>query len=146
MLIAIHHISLSVSNLDQSIEFYKELGFEVETKRYNVTQDYFRKVIGYPNAIVHTAFLSSPGEVRLELMNYITPKGVQLDLSTPNVGSAHICFIVDNIFLEYGRLKQLGFKFKSQVIPIEQGPNEGGYAVYFLDPDGYTMELLQVPK
>ena len=40
----------------------------------------------------------------------------------------------------------LGVKFKAdQPIAIEAGVNKGGYTIYFLDPDGITLELIQPP-
>lgn len=140
----IHHISLSVSDLDQSIAFYKQLGFENAAVRRNLTSDYFRRIIAYPDGIVHTALLSGPFPVRLELMQYVEPVGARLDLATANIGSTHICFIVEGIHAEVERLKNAGVRFKSDIVAIDAGPNKGAYGVYLLDPDGYTMELLQL--
>ena len=55
--------------------------------------------------------------------------------------------IVDDIHKEFERLKALGVKFKADApVAIEEGVNKGGYTIYFTDPDGITLELLQPPK
>lgn len=142
----IHHISLSVSDLNRSLAFYSGLGFEPEVVRWNVENEYFRKVIGYPNGVVHTALLRGHDQIRLELMQYVIPTGQVLDLATPNIGSTHMCFVVEDMTLAVDALNRRGVKLKSEPVEIDAGPNKNGFAVYFLDPDGYTMELLQVPK
>jgi catechol 2,3-dioxygenase-like lactoylglutathione lyase family enzyme len=54
--------------------------------------------------------------------------------------------MVDDIHTEFKRLKALGVKFKAEEpIAIEAGVNKGGYTIYFTDPDGITLELLQPP-
>ena len=35
--------------------------------------------------------------------------------------------------------------FKSEPVSPTQGPNKGGWAVYFTDPDGITLEMIQRP-
>jgi catechol 2,3-dioxygenase-like lactoylglutathione lyase family enzyme len=41
----------------------------------------------------------------------------------------------------------LGVKFKAdKPVAIEAGVNKGGHTVYFTDPDGITLELLQPPS
>jgi hypothetical protein len=34
-------------------------------------------------------------------------------------------------------------QFKSEPVNPTVGPNKGGWAVYFLDPDGVTLEMIQ---
>lgn len=143
---SMHHVSLSVSDLDKSIEFYSWLGFKPEKIRKGLTADYFRQVIGYPDAVVDNALLQGPDHVRLELMRYVHPKGDRLQLDTPNIGSVHICFVVEDIFALYQQLLERGVRFISEPVAIPSGPNSGGYAVYLRDPDDYTMELVQIPN
>jgi len=143
MFTAMHHISLSVRRLESSIAFYEQFGFRAETIRHGVANDYFRAIVAFPDAVVHTAMLSGPYPVRLELMQYAQPQGATLDLATNNVGSTHICFLTADIHAAVERLKQNGVRFKSDIVYIDAGPSTGAYGVYLLDPDGYTMELLQ---
>jgi len=54
--------------------------------------------------------------------------------------------MVDDIHAEFKRLRGLGVKFKAEKpVAIEAGVNKGGYTMYFTDPDGITLELIQPP-
>jgi hypothetical protein len=45
----------------------------------------------------------------------------------------------------YAELKVKGVQFKSAPQQVPAGPNKGTLAVYFMDPDGIPLELLQTP-
>lgn len=79
-------------------------------------------------------------------MEYVHPRGEDILLDTNRTSIGHWAFIVDDIHAEVNRLKGLGVKFKAEEpIAIEAGVNKGGYTIYFTDPDGVTLELLQPP-
>jgi len=141
------HTSFTVSNLDRSLEFYAgRLGFEVIHVRPNIVNKYFRDIVGFPEGVVRGAFLRIPGtEHCLELFEYVTPRGVSLDVRNNNPGSAHIALLVEDLKLAYEELKAKGVRFRSPPIDLDEGPNVGGVAVYMLDPDGITIELFQPP-
>jgi catechol 2,3-dioxygenase-like lactoylglutathione lyase family enzyme len=102
--------------------------------------DYLRAIIGYPELDMHVVYLAGMN-VQLELMQYVVPKGIDLDKDNKNVGSAHICFETDDVYAGYEALRSRGVRFRSAPVEIQQGPNAGRGAVYFFDPDGYTLEL-----
>lgn len=140
-----NHVSFTVKDIDRSIAFYCDLlGFTLEGIRYHVDTQYIQNIIGYPCAILHVGFVRCPG-LRLEMIQYIRPQGVDLDKSTCNVGSAHICFNVNDIFAIYRELQDRDVIFRSEPVHIDSGPHKGAHAVYMLDPDGYTLELIQPP-
>lgn len=136
----IHHVSLSVSDVDRSVAFYQLLGFTVQSDRRNLCSEYLREVTGYPDAVMDVAFLSGYS-VMLELLHYHVPQGVDLDKANYHTGSAHLCFETSDLQAEYLRLREFGFVFRSPPVAIREGPNAGRGAAYFFDPDGYTMEL-----
>ena len=54
--------------------------------------------------------------------------------------------MVDDIHAEFKWLKGLGVQFRAEKpVAIEVGVNKGGYTIYFTDPDGITLELIQPP-
>ena len=94
-----HHTSFSVLDMQESLAFYRDLlGFEVVNERPAVKDDYFREIVGFPDAVVYAVLLQIPGtEHMLELLEYIHPRGEPQNLSPNNPGSSHIAYIVDDL-------------------------------------------------
>jgi catechol 2,3-dioxygenase-like lactoylglutathione lyase family enzyme len=147
-IIGAEHTSFTVSNLERSLAFYHDLlGFEILHMRPKITNQYFRDIVGFPDGLIKDAFLAIPGtDHRLELFEYVNPRGTPLDVRNNNPGSAHIALLVDDLVPLYEALKAKGVQFRSPPIYLDEGPNIGGWGVYMLDPDGITIELFQAPK
>jgi catechol 2,3-dioxygenase-like lactoylglutathione lyase family enzyme len=141
---AMHHTSLTVSDLDRSLAFYRDV-LELEVvMQQEKDRGYLAKITGYPDAHVRMAHLKPPGgEHRIELFQYLSPSGTRADVQPRNVGAPHICFLVEDIHATYDRLRSAGAQTFSQPIELESGVNKGGFSLYFRDPDGITMELFQ---
>jgi lactoylglutathione lyase len=139
------HTSFTVSNLEQSIAFYVEnLGFELLYVRPEIKNRYFRAIIGWPDAVIKGAMLAIPGTThQLELFEYVHPRGEPADVRTNNPGSAHVSYFVDDLHAFYAVLTAKGVQFRSPPVALDEGPNQGGFALYMLDPDGITIELFQ---
>jgi catechol 2,3-dioxygenase-like lactoylglutathione lyase family enzyme len=108
--------------------------------------------VGIPGAILEVAQFAVPGVPparsthMLELVEYIEPRGRDLgELATNSVGCAHLALMVDDIHERYIRMVAQGVPFRNPPVAITAGANEGGFACYFCDPDGITLELLQPP-
>jgi len=146
-IVGIDHTSYTVASLARSLEFYAGwLGFELLWQR-QIDNDYFRRIVGFPDCVVNAAHLRVPGSNhKLELFEYVTPFGRSTDLRTNNPGSSHLSLLVDDLPAVYGSLLSKGGHFKSPPVLIDGGVNRGGYAVYLLDPDGITVELFQPPS
>ncbi|MFN8457749.1 MAG: VOC family protein [Anaerolineae bacterium] len=160
MLRNVDHIAFAVSNLDRSLEFYRDLlGLEFILRRI-WNEEYVRQMVGYPDASLDIALLKLPGEqgsplsaegllkpgqgdLMLELIEYQQPKGdaLQSHLNTP--GNAHLCFMVDDLQAIYQRLRQAAVEFVSEPVAVAAGPNKGRQAVYLRDPDGIVIQLMQ---
>ncbi len=144
MIINVNHTSFTVSDLDRSISFYRNLlGLELISLTGR-DPAFSEKVTGIPGANLKIAYLQAPGH-RLELIQYLSPSREKLDCRTNNIGSAHLAFNVDNLPALYADLKAKGVQFKSEPLEVPAGPNKGTMAVYFTDPDGITLEFLQAP-
>jgi lactoylglutathione lyase len=143
----VDHTSYTVSNLERSLEFYVGLlGCEVLWQR-EITNQYFRDIVGLPDCVVKAVHLRIPGSThKLELFEYVAPRGMLADVRTNNPGSSHVSFIVDDLLAAYEELKAKGARFRSPPIEIDAGANKGSYALYMLDPDGIAVELFQPSK
>jgi catechol 2,3-dioxygenase-like lactoylglutathione lyase family enzyme len=139
----VNHFSVTVSDIDRSVKFYTEvMGMELGNIRYNVDLDYIRKVTGYPDGVLHVAFATCPG-LRLELIQYVRPKGKVLDVSPHNICSSHICFATADAYKAYEFCKEKGIIVKNPPALIDSGPSSGAIAFYLLDPDRYNLEIYQ---
>ena len=142
------HFSFTVSDLERSLEFYcGALGMK-RLHRQDQANEYTRKLVGYPDADLRVAFVGfeDPPALYLELIQYRAPLLPPHPPGTAFPNSAHLAFQTDDAPAEYERLQALGVRFRSEPIAIAAGINRGGYTMYFLDPDGITLELFQPPK
>jgi catechol 2,3-dioxygenase-like lactoylglutathione lyase family enzyme len=142
------HTGLTVSDLDRSVTFYRDLlGLEV-IAQWESSQPYLRTVVGYPDAELRIALLRMPGPAgaaghHIELLEYRRPRGVRGDANTYIPGNGHVAFMVDDLDAIYRDLKGKGVRFKSAPVDITHGRNAGGRAIYFFDPDDITLEMIQ---
>jgi len=147
------HVSFTVSNIEASVKWYTEvLGLEY-VRSQEQANEYTEKLVAFKNAHLKVAQLRVPGDTipisrhHIELVEYVNPRGEDIPLDTNRTGVGHWAFMVDDIHKEFARMKALGVKFKAeQPVAIEAGVNKGGFTVYFLDPDGITLELIQPPS
>ena len=140
-----NHVGLTVTNLANSIAFYRDLlGFHVAYERGEVTAQYMPRLVGIPGARLKIAGLDIPG-LHLDLIEYLEPKGAEQAGPPNDVGNVHVGFTVDDLWAAYRALTSAGVPFKSEPVSPTVGPNKGGWAVYFVDPDGVTLEMIQRP-
>lgn len=146
------HASFTVSDMESSLDFYCGLlGLELYHQQVQ-HNEYTSKLVGFPDAHLKVAMLRIPNAFvgpsghHLELVEYVHPRGERTDVTTNRPGAPHLAFISDDIFRDYARLAAAGVRFKApEPVAILAGVNEGGYTVYFLDPDDITLEMLQPP-
>src|SRR5258708_25073486 len=119
MVLSVWHTSWTVSDLERSIAFYRDqLGFELLRRRVR-TGTVIETVVGFPGAELHIAALripqaaQPPSEHHLELIQYVSPKGVKLELSTNNVGAAHLALEEKSIHDDYRRPSAAGAPLNS---------------------------------
>jgi catechol 2,3-dioxygenase-like lactoylglutathione lyase family enzyme len=145
----IHHTGFTVSDLDRSLHFYRDLlGLEVVAQQEK-QGGYVAAIVGYPDAHVRMAHLRVPGADHVvELFQYLAPAGDAVGTIEPrNVGSPHLCFVMDDLPSLYERLRASGVEsFLSPPVEVDTGINAGGLALYLRDPDGIPVELFQPPR
>jgi catechol 2,3-dioxygenase-like lactoylglutathione lyase family enzyme len=144
----LHHTGYTVSDLDRSVAFYRDLmGMEVIAQQEK-QGGYLGRIVGYPDAHVRMAHLRVPGDRHvLELFEYLAPEGTTPERIEPrDVGVAHLCFLVDDLPAAHRKLVEAGVtSFVSPPIEVDTGINTGGFGVYLRDPDGILVEIFQPP-
>jgi len=141
MELSIGHTGFVVSDMDRSVAFYRDtLGFPVvdDVEREGA---YVATMVGVPGAKVRTVFLDACGHT-VELVQYLSGSGAPVTAPNNAPGKGHISFWTSDIEADYERLRSKGVEFVSKP---QYGPT-GGAAVYFLDPDGITLELHYRPE
>ncbi|REE77683.1 glyoxylase I family protein [Paenibacillus taihuensis] len=139
---AFKEVGITVSNLERSVCFYRDLlGFEVLIPYSGVL---YRPGTGYPNAWVQYTVLYM-GDIWLELVQFLEPVAAYsrpLPLYAPT--APHLGFQVENIEQMYAEFAARGVQFVSPINIEYDGPVIGAKWVYFLDPDGVTLELFDL--
>jgi catechol 2,3-dioxygenase-like lactoylglutathione lyase family enzyme len=145
------HFSFTVSDIDVSVAFYRDLlGLELIHQQVQ-DNDYTRTLVGFPDASLRIAQLAVPGEPggisghHLELVEYVVPKGPPYGPERNRPGASHLAFCVSDASATHQRLVDGGVRFVSPPQAITAGVNSGGLTCYFLDPDDITLELVQPP-
>lgn len=137
----IEHAGLSVSNLDRSIAFYRDiLGLKVVRIIESHPEMGLGKIVGLPGCSARIAHLKS-GKAMLELFEYQKPRGREIpeDRTQADYGFIHIGIKSKDVLKDYAKLKQAGVHFLSE--PVEFRKNV--WVVYFKGPDGEICELRQ---
>lgn len=141
MIVEMNHMSFTVSDLDRSVKWYQEtLGLELISLD-NRDAAFSSRVTGIPGAELRIAYLKAPN-CAVELIQYLSPKGAVIDTRTCNIGSAHVCFIVDDFPAMVDRLRAARVVFGGLPSIVPAGPNIGRGVLYFEDPDSNTVEIL----
>jgi len=147
---AVHHLGFTVSDLDRSVEFYSRLLRVEPFLRRVYREEFVSEIVGYEGTVMDCAMFAIPrsGAI-LELLQYLEPPPGRVSMETFNVGNAHLCLVVDDLDEEYRRLVETGVELRSPPVTvpsdIEEEPGRGGKALYLRDPDGITVELLELP-
>jgi glyoxylase I family protein len=144
-IIAADHTGITVSNLERSLAFWQDvLGFEL-SHRAHQTGDLAAEITGVIGAEISIAVVKAPGH-KIELLEYHAPPDCKhLDLRPCDVGSVHVAFTVDNLEAVLNNIAASGWKAAGIPQTLKTGPNAGKRVVYVRDPDGTTIEFMQVP-
>jgi catechol 2,3-dioxygenase-like lactoylglutathione lyase family enzyme len=138
----LEHTALSVSDMERSLTFYRDLlGMRVmRDLEPGLGGDKLGDVTGMPGCRARIVHLDLGGTM-LELFQYLDPTGRPLahDHGQADVGFTHIGLSSDDVRADYRRLKAEGVTFISE--PVEFRP--GVWIVYFRGPDGEVCELRQ---
>lgn len=141
----LHHVGVTVADLDRSLGFYRDLlGIGVRERVEDSGAD-LAAVTGLPEAHVRIADLELGDGRVIELVEYVAPEGRPLHQRTCDPGSCHLAVEVGDVDAACRRLRAAGIEVRSDPVTLaDAGPHWTGVRiVYAVDPDGVTVELLQ---
>jgi catechol 2,3-dioxygenase-like lactoylglutathione lyase family enzyme len=148
MLGAMAHVGITVKDIDKALGFYRDLlGLQVLGDLTIAGED-IERITQVKGAKLRAVYLRSREDMKgppLELLHFEEPQG---ETGRPyahltNPGITEVAFWVKDMDMMYKELRAHGVEFYSspQLFELE------GYGkvkvVYFRDPDGTTLELLQ---
>ncbi|HEO71547.1 MAG TPA: hypothetical protein ENN80_09810 [Candidatus Hydrogenedentes bacterium] len=146
MITGIQHISYTVSNIEDARKFFIEtLGLEATPIR-ELSGERVERMVGLPNLRMLVSNIVLPDNGNIELAEYLSPKGQAIDLSTSNVGLAHLALTVDDLQQQYEDLCDKGVHFVHAPLWAKDGALKGWGICRFYGPDGITVELMEAPR
>jgi catechol 2,3-dioxygenase-like lactoylglutathione lyase family enzyme len=145
-IVAADHTGFTVTNLDRSLAFWRDvLGFELSHRAHH-TGDLASEVTGVPGAEISLAVLKGHGH-KIELLEYLAPSDrKRADLRPCDVGSVHVAFTVDNLDAVLSTIAASGWSAVGKPQILKTGPNAGKRVVYVRDSDWTTIEFMQLPS
>ncbi len=135
------NVGIVVEDLDAAIEFFTELGLELEG-RAPIEGDWADGVTGLHAMRVEIAMLRTPdGHGRLELSRFLAPPVVADHRSTPvnSLGYLRVMFAVDDIDETLARLAKRGATVVDKVVQYQDSYR----LCYIRGPEGILIGLAQ---
>ncbi len=145
-LAAVHHVGITVSDIERSIVFYRDLlGMQMVGRRPCVDEGYVAEQTGYDGVKLSVASFKVHEDHpnSLEIVQYLNHTGNPVPTSTNQPGVTHLCLVVDDLSEAHENLRSQGVRFRSAPVTITAGPNKGGKVIYLYDPDDYVLELFE---
>jgi catechol 2,3-dioxygenase-like lactoylglutathione lyase family enzyme len=135
------NVGIVVENLDTAIEFFAELGLELEG-RAPVAGDWADGVTGLPGMRVEIAMMRTPdGHSRLELSRFLAPAVIADNRNAPvnALGYLRVMFTVADIDDTLARLAKRGAKLVGEVAQYENMYR----LCYIRGPEGILIGLAE---
>ncbi len=134
------HFGFTVSNLVRTKEFFRDcLGFEVAREEHGPAGT--GHIVGVPGATMDFCVLQGPDHA-IELIQYSAPDDrQQVESRSCDTGVAHVAYLVPDIEAFIADAAAYEVRPLNTTLLFRK---EGAYGVYMRDPDGLTIEILQM--
>lgn len=141
------HAGVTVSDMDRALGFYRDaLGLEVVSDGITggATAE---RIWGLPVGKVRVVFLRVPGsDALLELFDFAEVERHPASARPPDYGAGHMCLYTNDAQALHERVVAAGFRSRSgEAVTIDRGAHAGAKAAYLIDPDGYHVEIYELP-
>lgn len=137
-----NHVGISVTDLDRSIAFYREMfGMEPLGEPFVFKGPQMAEIMDIPDVEGRMCMIAK-GSMWLELFEFTSPRGKQKGRNYPvsDHGYSHFGMTVDDVQATYDRLKAAGVPIHGRLQTFAGG---GMRAAYCRDPDGNVFEIMQ---
>ena len=139
MIIGIHHIAISVDNIDEAVTFYTNAFSVQPVQQENIDNDVLaNRVIGMDAIRARMVMLKAPNAF-VELWQYTHPEPEDRRSRPCDCGYPHMALQVENMETEVSRLRTHGMTFAGDAVCGEQAS-----AVYGYDSFGNIIELYEI--
>ncbi|MEZ5079628.1 MAG: VOC family protein [Thermoleophilia bacterium] len=143
MALRMDNVGIVVEDLDPAIEFFRELGLELEG-RMMVEGEWAGRVTGLADQRVEIAMMRTPdGHARLELSRFLEPAIIADHRSAPvnALGYLRVMFAVDDI---EDTVERLTSRHGAELVSTEIVRYEDAYRLCYLrGPEGVLIGLAQ---
>ncbi|MDB1145352.1 MAG: VOC family protein [Alcaligenaceae bacterium] len=142
------HIGLTVSDLERSVAFYRDvlgLTYQGDMKMKGEATD---RLFRMKNCEAHIAYLNGDETLispSIELIQFVSHEVQPVVSDLQKTSISEVCFEVKDMEATYQRLLDLGVEFLSppQLFDFSEDGFGKSKAVYFKDPDGIILELIE---
>jgi catechol 2,3-dioxygenase-like lactoylglutathione lyase family enzyme len=141
----------TVSNLDKSVAFYREVGLRVAAMPAFPSDNSAaaRKIVGAPRAGVKSVTLSIPGsEFRLVLVQVSGARQKRIEQRIQDPGAVNLTLRVHDDNREFAAIRDdiTGVYTVGGKVMLPEGPGTLNQSVIVKDPDGFAVELAHPGK
>ena len=148
MLYEVTHIGITVSNLEQSIAFYRDMLGLMLIGTMTMEGDETDRLFQMKGCVAKIAYLNGSNlgaSPPIELIEFVSEKSDIDAASLRKTSISEVCFRVENLDRVYNDLLSKGVKFLSepQFFDFRKHGFSKSKAVYFKDPDGIILELME---
>jgi catechol 2,3-dioxygenase-like lactoylglutathione lyase family enzyme len=136
------HVGVVVDDLPAAIEFFVELGLELQGEQHGMEGRSVDRIVGLDDVRTDFAFMQTPdGNGRLEVIKFHSPSSEGDDgHAPPNApGIRHLTFAVDDIHAVLARLQAGGAELVGELVNYE----DSYWLCYVRGPEGIIVELAE---
>lgn len=150
MITGLTHTGVVVQDMEKMIAFYRDtFGFQVILDTQvsgKETDDIVNFRVERERIVV-----MEQGQMQIEFLEYRpSGRGYPDDYKSNDLFGVHLAFQTDDMEKDYAMLKGKGVEIISkggfQTIPPDHPIFAGTRVLYFRDPEGHPLELIQVPS
>lgn len=143
MIKGIRHSGITVTNMEKSLIFYRDLLGLIVERNMNESGNHIDKMLSMKDVKVNTVKMSAKdkGPTMIELLEFKSHPCESNHSNISKIGSSHVAFTVDDLDKTYEKFIAADVKFNA---PPQNSPDGYAKVTFCHDPDDTLIELVQV--